>query len=640
MKYNLERLGWFNFERLIATLLKQVIGPGVSSFSGSADQGRDATFQGKAFFPSRSTPVTGEWVFQVKYRDFLGKDISAIRRELKQSLAGELKKVLFKYMVRCDVYVLITNCPLTAENKDELKSIMETNKGVKSGFVLGGQDVEELLDINPKVVRAFPQIMGVSQLRELVNWGINQRSIEYLCQVQEDLDTFVVTGPYLNALEVLQKKHFCVLTGAPKMGKTCTGDALAAAYAADGFSVYELRAQKELYDVFDKDERQLFVCDDVFGDIALQADRKDDWTRSVTKLLRSLDKSHKLVWTARNYILKEAIESSRLREDRPQIDNDTVVVSVENLSQVEKAMILYNHAKKANLPIRVKDVLKARCEDIVGSEYFAPESIRQLCTGKILELAAHTQDKGTIEAGIFNFLRSPGVAWKKAFRNAPSGVQSLCIQVMAEGGRIPYEKLKSGYEHELQSKGLQWPSFADSFRWAEDTFVRRKQGLEGAYVSFYHPSMRDLLVELIQNDAPVRKAYVSRLGLGEFIRIVTSVGEDTGNHEPGNGPFLLEPSDSAEVLRHLREEVVPSLTLKDANTLLSAFASAIDKHSYKSLSEVGRLALVELLQAVTKSKFWEMNYHNGSLAELNEWLAGFLHIIWEDGCCCRFGLPS
>ncbi|MBW2165976.1 MAG: hypothetical protein JRG74_07745 [Deltaproteobacteria bacterium] len=47
-KYNLEQLGWFNFEQLVRTLLRQVIGNGISTFSGSVDQGRDATFRGEA----------------------------------------------------------------------------------------------------------------------------------------------------------------------------------------------------------------------------------------------------------------------------------------------------------------------------------------------------------------------------------------------------------------------------------------------------------------------------------------------------------------------------------------------------------------------------------------------------------------
>jgi len=514
-KYNLERLGWFNFERIITTLLKEIIGSGVSSFSGSSDQGRDATYIGRSNFPSADSPSSGYWIFQVKYRSVAQGDVAQIRNELKSSLSAELTKILQKYLHRCDIYVYLTNCPLTANNKDDLKTII-TEKGIKKGFILGNQDIEELLDLNPKIVRAFPQIMGLGQLREITHWGLNQRSIQYLNQIQEYLDTFVVTEPYMDALDLLRKQHFCILTGAPKMGKTCTADALAAAFAADGFSIYDLRTQKDFYDFFVEEEKQLFVCDDVFGDIALQDEKRDEWTQSINRLLRTLNSKHILIWTARSYILKEAIEGSKLDEDRKELKQDIIAVNVESLSELEKAMILYNHAKKAHLPDNIKDIIKSECESIVKSEYFAPETIRQLCTAGILEFTQEARDKAAIVKKINDFLQSPGLAWKKAFKNAPSEVHFLCIQLMSNGGIMFYEDLKGKYEHEIQNKGLKWPLFENAFKWSEETFIKRRQLWENVAVQFYHPSMRDLLIELIQEDPSMRQSYISRLNISEF----------------------------------------------------------------------------------------------------------------------------
>ena len=612
-KYNLERLGWFNFERLATTLLRQVIGPGVSSFSGSSDQGRDATFRGKACFPSGDSPLEGRWIFQVKYRDYHGRSIAQVRDELKRTLADELHKILRKHSHRCDVYVLLTNCPLTAENKDDLEGAISSNDRIGSGFVLGEQDIEELLDVHAKVVRAFPQIMGIGQLRELVTWGINQRSIEYLSQVQDDLDTFVVTKPYLDAMELLHKKHFCIITGAPKMGKSCTADALAAAFSSDGYCVYELRTQKELYDVLDKQEAQLFICDDVFGD------RKDEWTRSVAKLLRSLDQRHKLIWTARSYILTEAVESSKLIEDRPEIKDDTIVINVENLGRIEKAMILYNHAKKANLPDPIKDIIRAQCRDIVESDYFAPESIRQLCTGKIVELAESAPNSETVVQRVFEFLQSPGIAWKKAFVNSPSAAQFVCVQVMAEGGRILYETLRSKYDSEVKTRGHRWMSFEEAFAYTEGSFIKRRQQFDKVYVSFYHPSMRDLLVELIRSDAGIRGAYISRLNMSELTSLLTSVKNEDKAALDAHQVRLVEAEDVASLLAHVRENVLPSLTLQDATILLSALDDAARKHGYERLSDVGKIALRDIVQCASARCFWEANCGREDYSRLQKW---------------------
>jgi len=166
-KYNLERLGWFNFERLVTTLLRQVIGPGISSFSGSSDQGRDATYKGKACFPSKDNPIEGKWIFQVKFREYQNTSITQVRADLRSTLQDELGKITRKYRHDLNIYVFATNCSLTAANIEEYKQIIESNDCITHGFILGCQDIEELLDTNPKVVRAFPQIMGIGQLRRL-----------------------------------------------------------------------------------------------------------------------------------------------------------------------------------------------------------------------------------------------------------------------------------------------------------------------------------------------------------------------------------------------------------------------------------------------------------------------------------------
>lgn len=606
--YNLERLGWFNFEKLVGTLLRQVIGPGLSSFSGSTDQGRDATFSGKANFPSNDVPLEGEWIFQVKFRDYQGRDISQIRNELERTIEGELDKITNKYAHKCDMYIFITNCPLTANNKETLKAVIESNAKISSGFVWGNEDIESQLDLNPRVVRAFPQLMGMKQLKELVNWGISQRSIEYLSQVQQELDTFVVTQPYFKALELLHKQHFCILTGAPKMGKTCNADAIAAAFATGNFSVYDLRSQRDFYDVYIPDDKQLFICDDVFGDISLQVDKKDGWTHSLNRLLHALDNNHKLIWTARSYILKEAIENSKLLEDRPLLHHDTIVVNIEDLAELEKAMILYNHAKKANLPEPVKDIIKKGCKAIVRNEYFAPESIRQLCTGEIVKFAEESADKAEVIQKVLAFLKSPGVAWQQAFKNSPAAVQSICLQIMAEGGSIYYNMLSQKYESEVEEKGLKWMSFDDALAWAEGTFLKRKQSGQNVNVQFYHPSMRDLLTELIQKDKVSRRIYIDKMSFTEFASLITTIVSDGGEGSQEHKVLITDEDDIELLSIYIREKVIGELDYSKVITILSELLSFIEKNGYDKLSKIGKIALEEIARNICKIDFWKSNY--------------------------------
>jgi len=625
-KYNIERLGWFNFETLIGTLLKKVIGAGVSTFSGSSDQGRDATYLGKANFPSIADALSGHWIFQVKFRSVLEGNLGNIRSELKTTLVNEINGKIKKHDHCCDIYVYITNCPLTAQNKDEMNRIIE-QAGIEKGFVLGESDIEQFLDINPTILRAFPQMMGLSQLREITHWGLNQRSLQYLNSIQEDIETFVVTQPYLKALELLNKQHFCILTGAPKMGKTCTADALAVAFVADGFTVFDLRTQKDFFEAYDREEKQLFLCDDVFGDIALQEEKKDEWTQSINRLLGTLDKDHKLIWTARSYILKEAIDDSKLEEERQIIKEDVIKVNVEELSELEKAMILYNHAKKANLSEDIKEIIKDDCNEIIKSPYYAPETIRQLCTGVILEFSKKYKDPKEVSSQIKSFMRSPGLAWKKAFKKVPQEVNFLCIQLMSLGGMTSYNILKDTYENEVNSKGYKWLNFTEALNRGEGSFLKRKSLPEAAYIQFYHPSMRDLLVELIKDDTLIRKSYIDKLSIREYASVITTI--DSNADESSSHRLKINSSEDVALLnKHFDEKILPNLSISTVNLLFSYINIFLNKNSYEIMPSAGQYTVEKMIEIIPTRLFWIENRKSKD-SNLSSWndLFGFLSII-------------
>jgi len=608
-KYNLDKLGWFNFEQLIGCLLRNIIGPGLSVFSGSNDEGRDATFSGNVRFPSNKDATKGEWIFQVKHRQWEARGVANVRSELKSTLGKELEKVCEKHNHQCDFYVFITNCPLTASNKDYLLAIINSQDTIETGFVFGEADIEQLLDVHPKVVRAFPQIMGIGQLRELVNWGIGQRSLSYLRQVQEELDTFVVTDAYLKALELLSEQHFCVISGAPKMGKTCASNAIAASFAANNFSIVDVRSQQDFFDSLDENEYQFFICDDVFGDISLNAERRDDWSRSLSSLLRSLGKKHRLLWTARTYIFKEALEASKLEEERPNLPTkDNVVVSVDNLARIEKAMILYNHAKKAQLPETVKDFLRDNCVKIVDHEYFAPESIRQLCTGKFTEFVENDDvSEDEILAKVDTFLSSPGEAWKRAFKNSSQEEQLLCIELMSNGGDMPFDALQDKYDTWKVKAGASVLSFDDAFDRAEGSFLKRKVSWQGnVNATFYHPSMRDLLVKIIESDKGIRNTYIDKLSFEEIVSLM--VADAAVDDQESSFEHKITLSGNEELSRleqHMRSKLLPCMELSDVNSVISQFKDTVARTKIKeSTNSVAALILNLVIEGACSQEFW------------------------------------
>jgi len=645
-KYKLEQLGWFNFEQLVRTLLRELIGSGLSTFSGSIDQGRDATFEGGAnAFPSKTDPWKGNWIFQVKHRTYSSRGADTVRSELKASLSDELAKITEKHEFDCDNYVFLTNCPFTGIDKDEMKSLVSNDFPMIQNFAfLGERDIDELLDSYPRVVYAFPQILGLSQLKELVQWGLHQRSLEFLLTAQQEIALFVATSPYLQAVDLLHKQHFCLLSGPPKMGKTCTAYALAASFSAQGFEIYDLRNQRDFYDAYDPEVKELFICDDVFGDISLHAAMRDDWSHGFVRLLSSLGSGHKLIWTAREYVLKEALSSSRLKEERPTLaTTDKITVAVDQLTRLEKAMILYNHAKAANLPDHVKEYLKSRaCLRIIDHENYSPETIRQLCTGRLVAFSGEAEgDHKEISSKVTQFLSQPGEAWKAAYLSAPEGERLLCTEIMAAGGAIPFSNLKKRYEKAVTSGRDRYPSFEASLTNATGTFLRIKPHYLGErLVQFYHPSMRDLLAELIQEDKIMRTSYLKQLTLKEVMSIAGASKGSPKASSQGHRVKVTDADDIALLKDHLSDNLLPSSTLDDMVAVLSEAISIlgtdrIDQPSHK-LHEGGEypktlwMILETCVPHACSKDFWRVNLEDSSVYQwrrFSEYLRKLLPLI-------------
>jgi hypothetical protein len=218
LKYRISNIGWYNFELLVQSLLKVIIGPGVASFGGSKDQGRDAAFAGPAEFPSSQCRWDGNWLFQVKYIDFEEQGADAARTSLKSALRHEMQRGLVRHR-NTNNYILLTDVPLTAQTRDELSQI-STESGFKGNFAgVDGKEICQFLDNHGEIRRSYPQLLGLADLDVIVNRDLYARSQAFLQNWQPRLATYVQTEAHARAMSLLKKTHFIVLDGAPEAGK-------------------------------------------------------------------------------------------------------------------------------------------------------------------------------------------------------------------------------------------------------------------------------------------------------------------------------------------------------------------------------------------------------------------------------------
>ena len=255
-RYELDRLGWHNFEWLIQTLLKAEFGFLVESWGAFKDHGRDA-YSAKSIESSTGKgKYQGPVIFQAKFVSEANAVGSDYRKALLAAVRHEAdaieERVSAKIWEDPESYVLLTNCPITSNERIEIEAILKKQTQAAI-YIQGGGDIGELLDLHPEIARVFPQILTYRNLLTLLstvmNKGVMERSSAALAGAQEIIPVFVPTGAYEEAWRISRKHNFVVLTGPPEMGKTSIGWMIAMAQMANGWQAIECRSPRACYEL-------------------------------------------------------------------------------------------------------------------------------------------------------------------------------------------------------------------------------------------------------------------------------------------------------------------------------------------------------------------------------------------------------
>lgn len=454
LKYRLNTLGWYNFERLVQTLLKVIVGPGVTSFGGTKDSGRDAGFKGEAPFPTTKTRWKGDWIFQVKYSEIEGANKSFEGKLILREFKKEIETIKSRSKKWPDNYVLFVNVRLTNTFRDKLKDLI-SKAGFKGNFhSIDGREVCEFLDIYPDIRRAFPQLIGLADVEKILNKDLYNRSEAFVSQWQPELSKFVAVGQYFKALDIVRRHHFVVLDGPPETGKSFIGAAITLAYACDGFEIFYIQKPEEIFRAYQATKKQLHFADDAVGTIQFDPSLGNYWSRELPGIFGKLDKQHKLIWTSRSYILQEAIARTKLRE---HIDNfpgiHEVLVDVGNFDITEKALILYNHAKNSALSENVRQLIKEQASFICQHPNFTPERIRQIVQLVLPEIEEKESKIGEQELNekLDGFLNNPSERFQRAYEELGSSEKIMLMTLLNLGSHVNKTELKKEYEKRISN---------------------------------------------------------------------------------------------------------------------------------------------------------------------------------------------
>lgn len=126
MRYRIDDLGWFQFEKLIQSVLKANLGLAIQSWGGHSDFGRDSFTRMRLPFPDPNNASDGPFIFQTKFvqganaagANWVPSLIKAVSQE-KRRIAERRAE---KGWEESRHYILVTNAPLTSSVSRVLKN--------------------------------------------------------------------------------------------------------------------------------------------------------------------------------------------------------------------------------------------------------------------------------------------------------------------------------------------------------------------------------------------------------------------------------------------------------------------------------------------------------------------------------------
>jgi hypothetical protein len=454
IRYHLDDLGWCQFEMLVQSLVKAACGLGVESWGQRGDFGRDAYTAHPMVFPS-STENSGPFLFQVKFIENANASGANSNQLLLRAVTIELQNIddrcKKEKWLNPHYYTFITNAPVSGYLRQRIADQFTNNLPGVTVVIWGGLDVCDLLDQNPSIRKSFPQLLSLRDLDELIEIALGKearaRSSIALELAKEFAPVFVPTNAYAYCWEVLDQHNFSVLEGPPEVGKTAIAWMVTLAQASLGWEAFVCDKPEDLFQLHSGNRKQIFIADDAFGRTEYDPTRGRDWEQNMERVLRYLDKNHWLIWTSRKHILERATRVMDMQGKATHFPKPVdILVDASQLTQKEKALILYRHAKACHMEGESKEFIKKFARGIVDNPYFTPERIRKFVNDVLPDLLKDISEgkinQQRVAEEIYNSIQTPTKRMRKSFRALSLNHKLLLTAVLESGFFISKEELK------------------------------------------------------------------------------------------------------------------------------------------------------------------------------------------------------
>jgi hypothetical protein len=439
---------------------------------------------------------------------------------LKTALRTEAEK--WRHAHSVDEYVLVTSVSMTPGLKDEILRILGTALPMRPENIIGREDLNAMLADQPSIERRHFKlwINSTAVLNRFLNNDILSRTEDLLESIDARARFFVQTDKYAEALQSLDAKKACIISGSPGVGKSLLAEMLILTHSRDGFEVVPISADiSEGHRMWNPAEPQIFYYDDFLGQTnlaeSLAKNEDDRLANFISKVERSENK--RFVLTTRAQILRTALDRSDRVRRTTSLAGRTVV-SIDDYNFYAKGRILYNHLYFSRLPMQERREISRDDTylDVIGHPNYSPRIIEQVLRRSDTSLADLYSD-------LWRSLDNPEDLWMSSYNDLSDTAQRILrtLATHPQGG-APEPTLRSELGPNL-SRG----AYTNALKVLEGTWIRIHADRRSHQVDFANPSCRDFVKETILGSDALAEEAIATAATVERLALLHSYSKNT-----------------------------------------------------------------------------------------------------------------
>ena len=497
ISFELHTLGWKAFQDLCITVATEVFGQTVESFLASHDGGRDGAFRG-VWKSGKSEAMHGAFVVQCKFFSSPDKRLSL------SDIADELDKA--KQLANkglADNYLLMTNAGVSGSAHEKIAQAFLSVAGIRECRVFGKDRLCLFIRESARLRMLVPRVYGLGDLSQILDQRSYDQAQEILSSLGDDLAKFVITEAYRKSARAVLEHGFVLLLGEAAAGKST----IAAALAMGAFDLWDCQPIKvsnaqEFTEHWNPNERQFFWVDDAFGSTQYERDQALAWNHALGQLNAAIKKHTKILFTSRDYIYRWAVSEIKL-EAFPLLRESQVVIQVSNLTEAERAQMLYNHLKLGTQSQAFKGKIKPFLATVAKHRDFKPEIARRLGSPIFTKQLQIDADSVT------RFVTEPLPFLLDVIRTLDAASKAALSLIFMRGGQIssPLE-LSQGEIKALRLLGANLSDVRKALSALDLSLVLKFQEQGRLWWKFKHPTIREAVSVHVADDPELMGIYL------------------------------------------------------------------------------------------------------------------------------------